>query len=101
MARCAEVGGVAEGVDVAGLGDQPVAVAAGVGHHSDRCARAAPDAGARAGEAGVTEGEDPTVGGHHEVAAVVVVGTMPTIGALRLWGRPEPAGCSPRPGIEP
>ena len=28
-------------------------------------------------------------------------GTMPTIGALRLWGRPEPAGLRPLPGMEP
>ena len=28
-------------------------------------------------------------------------GTMPTIGALRLCGRPEPAGCNPAPGIDP
>ncbi len=28
-------------------------------------------------------------------------GTMPTIGALSELGSPEPAGWSPRPGIEP
>ena len=28
-------------------------------------------------------------------------GTMPTMGAARLFGWPEPAGCSPTPGIEP
>ena len=31
----------------------------------------------------------------------VTDGTMPTMGALRLFGRPEPAGCSPTPGMEP
>ena len=28
-------------------------------------------------------------------------GTMPTMGALRLCGRPEPAGVRPLPGADP
>ena len=70
--RRTEVRRVAEGVDVARLSHQPVAVATGVGHDCDRGARAAPDAGAAPGEVGVAEGEDPAVGGHHEVATLVV-----------------------------
>ena len=31
----------------------------------------------------------------------VTVGTMPTIGASRLFGRPDPAGWNPSPGMEP
>ncbi len=30
-----------------------------------------------------------------------VEGTMPTMGALRLCGWPEPAGLRPAPGMEP
>ena len=28
-------------------------------------------------------------------------GTMPTMGAFRLWGWPEPAGLRPLPGMDP
>jgi hypothetical protein len=28
-------------------------------------------------------------------------GTIPTIGAFRLRGEPEPAGCRPAPGMDP
>ena len=41
------------------------------------------------------------VGGHHEVAPVVDGGHHAHDGPLRLWGRPEPAGFSPSPGMEP
>ena len=69
---CPEGRRVTEAVDVARLGHQPVAVPTGVGHDRDRGARAAADARTRPGEVGVAEGEDPAVGSHHEVAALVV-----------------------------
>ena len=71
LARGAEVGGVAERVDVARRGHQPVPVPAGVGHDGHRGTGTAADARAGPGKVGVTEGEDATVGGHHEVAVVV------------------------------
>ena len=88
--RGAEVGGVAEGVHVPGRGHEPVAVAAGVGHDRDRGTRAAADARARPGEVGVTEGEDPAVGGHHEVAVVVVGGHHADDRGVRgCWAAPS------------
>ena len=97
----AVVRGVTERVDVAALGHEPVAVAAGVGHDGHRRPGAAADPRAAAGEAGVAEGEDAAVGGDHEVPTAVGGRHHAHDGALSELGNPEPAGWSPSPGIDP
>ena len=71
MSGCAEVGGVTEGIDLPRRGHHPVTVAAVVGHYRNSCARTAPDPWARPCEERATECKNPTVRGHHEVAAII------------------------------
>ena len=95
--RCPVIGGVAEGVDVPGLGDEPVAVAAGVRHHCDGCARTASNTWARTGEMGVTECEHATVGRHHEVATIVVGGHHANDGGIEAVGQARASGVEAQP----
>ena len=54
-----------------GLGHDPVTISAAVGHDRDRCSRAAADSRTASSETGISEGEDPAIGRHHEIAAPV------------------------------
>ncbi len=70
--RCSVLGGIAEVANDASSGHNPVAVAAGVGHHGHRRSHTIRvETGTRSGKACITECEDAAVGGNHVVATAI------------------------------
>ena len=98
MAGSAEVRGVTERVDVSRGRHEPVTAPAAVGHNGHRGARTTSDTGARSGEVRVAEGEDPSVGGHHEVAVVVDRGDHAHNGHVEAVREPRTGGMEPEAG---